>query len=255
MNDAPRTVLIAGASGLIGTELATQLRAAGHTVLSLVRGEPRDDTQFTWIPSAGVVDTTLFDRADVVVNLSGASLGRLPWTRGYKREIVDSRVDATRTLVAGMRADRVARHQLRGDCGGGVRMHPARDVDRRQLGQLAAGIVDQFAPFAREFGALGIRLRADRDIFARRHRHGAGDEPGYAGDQNAAAGGLGGGNPNDQAGGGQDAVIGAEHGGAQPADPLDRVAFGMEAQPAHGAFCKHIWYGATEARATKTPIR
>jgi len=104
MNDAPRTVLIAGASGLIGTELATQLRAAGHTVLSLVRGEPRDDTQFTWIPSAGVVDTTLFDRADVVVNLSGASLGRLPWTRGYKREIVGSRVDATRTLVAGMRA-------------------------------------------------------------------------------------------------------------------------------------------------------
>lgn len=104
MNDAPRTVLIAGASGLIGTELSTQLRAAGHTVLSLVRGEPRDDTQFTWIPSAGVVDTTLFDRADVVVNLSGASLGRLPWTRGYKREIVGSRVDATRTLVAGMRA-------------------------------------------------------------------------------------------------------------------------------------------------------
>ncbi|MCJ0699959.1 TIGR01777 family oxidoreductase [Frigoribacterium faeni] len=104
MNDAPRTVLIAGASGLIGTELSTQLRAAGHTVLALVRGEPRDDTQFTWIPSAGVVDTTLFDRADVVVNLSGASLGRLPWTRGYKREIVGSRVDATRTLVAGMRA-------------------------------------------------------------------------------------------------------------------------------------------------------
>lgn len=103
MNDAPRTVLIAGASGLIGTELSTQLRAAGHTVLSLVRGEPRDDTQFTWIPSAGVVDTTLFDRADVVVNLSGASLGRLPWTRGYKRQIVGSRVDATRTLVAGMR--------------------------------------------------------------------------------------------------------------------------------------------------------
>jgi uncharacterized protein (TIGR01777 family) len=104
MNDAPRTVLVAGASGLIGTELGTQLRAAGHTVLSLVRGEPRDESQFTWIPSAGVIDTTLLDRADVVVNLSGASLGRLPWTHGYKKRIVGSRVDATRTLVAGMRA-------------------------------------------------------------------------------------------------------------------------------------------------------
>lgn len=104
MTDAPRTVLIAGASGLIGTELTSQLRAAGHAVLSLVRGEPRDDTQFTWVPSAGIVDRTLLERADVVVNLAGASLGRLPWTPGYKKQIVASRVDSTRTLVAGMRA-------------------------------------------------------------------------------------------------------------------------------------------------------
>ncbi|MEN9620631.1 MAG: hypothetical protein RL499_824, partial [Actinomycetota bacterium] len=39
--EKPLRVLIAGASGLIGTELQRQLRAEGHTVLTLVRRTPR----------------------------------------------------------------------------------------------------------------------------------------------------------------------------------------------------------------------
>jgi uncharacterized protein (TIGR01777 family) len=96
------TVLVSGASGLVGTELRRQLVAAGHSVVSLVRREARDAGEATWVPAAGIIDRTLLDRADAVVNLSGASLGRLPWTSGYKREIRDSRVTATATLAHGM---------------------------------------------------------------------------------------------------------------------------------------------------------
>ncbi|ROP73105.1 hypothetical protein EDF18_3073 [Frigoribacterium sp. PhB107] len=96
------TVLVSGASGLVGTELRRQLVAAGHTVVALVRREARDEGEATWVPAAGIVDRTLLDRADAVVNLSGASLGRLPWTAAYKREIRDSRVTATATLAHGM---------------------------------------------------------------------------------------------------------------------------------------------------------
>ena len=43
------------------------------------------------------------DRGDAVVNLSGASLSRLPWTAGYKRQILASRLEATHTLADAMR--------------------------------------------------------------------------------------------------------------------------------------------------------
>ncbi|ROQ38186.1 hypothetical protein EDF46_1812 [Frondihabitans sp. PhB188] len=96
------TVLIAGASGLIGTEVAKQARAKGHTVLTLVRRPTTNRDEFTWSPQAGILDYNLLDRADAVINLSGASLSKLPWTRSYKDEIRQSRVDATHTLADAM---------------------------------------------------------------------------------------------------------------------------------------------------------
>ena len=100
----PRTVLVAGASGFIGTELCRQLTADGHTVVRLVRRAPRRDDEFVWSPTEGTVDAAAIARADAVVNLAGATTGRLPWTPGYKREILRSRVDGTATL-----ADAIAR--------------------------------------------------------------------------------------------------------------------------------------------------
>jgi uncharacterized protein (TIGR01777 family) len=37
---------------------------------------------------------------DAVVNLAGATTGRIPWTKNYKKQIVDSRINSTKTLVA-----------------------------------------------------------------------------------------------------------------------------------------------------------
>lgn len=97
------TVLVSGASGLIGSELTRQLEAKGHEVLKLVRRPTTKPDEFTWSPQAGILDYNLLDRADAVVNLSGASLSKLPWTAKYKHEILDSRVDATRTLAQAMK--------------------------------------------------------------------------------------------------------------------------------------------------------
>ncbi|MCU1529088.1 MAG: nucleoside-diphosphate sugar epimerase [Frondihabitans sp.] len=98
----PLTVLVSGASGMIGTELCRQLEAAGHEVLKLVRRPTTNPGEFTWSPQAGILDYNLLDRADAVVNLSGASLSKLPWTAKYKREILASRVSATRTIAEAM---------------------------------------------------------------------------------------------------------------------------------------------------------
>ncbi|MDO7881700.1 TIGR01777 family oxidoreductase [Antiquaquibacter soli] len=92
-------ILVSGASGFIGTELCRQLEADGRTVLRLVRREPASPDEFRWSPDEGTIDPRALEAADAVVNLSGASTGRLPWTASYKREILYSRVNATRTLA------------------------------------------------------------------------------------------------------------------------------------------------------------
>jgi uncharacterized protein len=99
-------VLIAGASGFIGTALIERLTADGHEVVSLVRRRAQGPDEASWSPAAGIIDFTVMDRVDAVVNLSGASLARLPWTKTYRGEINDSRVTATRTLADAMRKAR-----------------------------------------------------------------------------------------------------------------------------------------------------
>jgi len=96
-------VLISGASGLIGSELTRQLEAAGHTVLRLVRRPPRSRAELRWDPATLTLDPAALDGVDAVINLSGASIGRLPWTKSYRRQIMESRVQATRTLTDAMR--------------------------------------------------------------------------------------------------------------------------------------------------------
>lgn len=98
----PLTILVAGASGFIGRELTRQLVEDGHEVLSLVRRQPKNAGEINWAPSAHMLDSSVMDDVDAVINLSGASIGRLPWTKGYKKQILDSRVQATRTLVEAM---------------------------------------------------------------------------------------------------------------------------------------------------------
>lgn len=112
-------VLVAGASGFIGRELVRQLEAGGHTVLRLGRGVPRAADEFRWDPATLAIDPAAIEGADAVVNLAGASTGRIPWTRGYKREILYSRVHATQTLAEAMeRAEDPPRVLLNGSAVG-----------------------------------------------------------------------------------------------------------------------------------------
>jgi uncharacterized protein (TIGR01777 family) len=97
-------VLVAGASGFIGTELCSQLAEDGHTVVKLVRRTPAVENEFGWSPDDHVIDERALKGVDVVVNLAGASVGRIPWSRRYKGEILYSRVNATTTLAESMAA-------------------------------------------------------------------------------------------------------------------------------------------------------
>lgn len=97
-------VLISGASGLVGTEVIRQLEAEGHEALRLVRRKPTSPKEVEWNPVAGYIQEGIMETIDAVVNMAGATTGKIPWTAKYKEEIVSSRLDSTRTLVKAMAA-------------------------------------------------------------------------------------------------------------------------------------------------------
>lgn len=96
-------VVIAGASGFVGTALTARLRSDGHEVTRLVRRRAEQGDEVTWSPANGIIDFTIMDRADAVVNLSGESISKIPWTKRRRAEILSSRVSATRSLADAMR--------------------------------------------------------------------------------------------------------------------------------------------------------
>lgn len=95
-------VLVTGATGLIGTEVIRQLKARGDEVITMVRRTPANETQREWQPDRGYLQPGTLDGVDAVVNLAGATTGKLPWTKKYKDELIWSRVRATELLVAAM---------------------------------------------------------------------------------------------------------------------------------------------------------
>lgn len=96
-----RRILISGASGLIGTQLAALLANAGQEVGRLVRS-PDDGyavgAAIPWRPGAPL-NPEVLDGVDAVINLSGHTIGGR-FTEANKKAILQSRLDSTSTLAA-----------------------------------------------------------------------------------------------------------------------------------------------------------
>ncbi len=97
-------IAVTGASGLIGSALVPHLRAGGHEVVRLVRRPTSAADEISWDPTTGSVDLVRLAGTDAVVHLAGAGVGDHRWTDDYKREILDSRVNGTATIVRAITA-------------------------------------------------------------------------------------------------------------------------------------------------------
>ncbi|RRD28913.1 TIGR01777 family oxidoreductase [Actinomyces bowdenii] len=92
------TVAIAGASGLIGTQLAAALASGGHRVVPMVRAARAGEGRIAWDPAAGRLDPADLEGVDAVVNLAGRTIGTRMTARA-RREILSSRVSSA-ALIA-----------------------------------------------------------------------------------------------------------------------------------------------------------
>ena len=98
-------VVIAGGSGFLGSALTAALRAQGDEVTVLSREGGSGAGAVSWQPdgSTGAWARTL-EGAGAVVNLAGAGIADKRWTPERKRQLEDSRILSTRSLIAGVRA-------------------------------------------------------------------------------------------------------------------------------------------------------
>lgn len=96
-------VVVAGGSGFLGGALRKALLADGHAVANLTRRTtPHAADDITWVPNGTAAGPWVqaIDGVDAVVNLAGEGIADARWSESRKRALVDSRLAATRSLVA-----------------------------------------------------------------------------------------------------------------------------------------------------------
>lgn len=151
---APRlTVAVTGASGLIGQQLMAFLSTGGHVARAVKR-------------KGAQLDPTALDGVDAVVHLAGAGVADERWTDARKRELIESRVDYTRQLVAALsRLDRKPKVLVGGsaigvygDRGDEVLTEDSSPGGREGPAGFLAGLCVDWEAAADEAKALGIRV-------------------------------------------------------------------------------------------------
>ena len=90
-------VLIAGASGLVGSALIPALETEGAEVTRLVR-TPAGAREIEWHPNNDQLDASTLEGFGAIINLAGENIAAGRWTDDQKRKIRDSRVNGTHLL-------------------------------------------------------------------------------------------------------------------------------------------------------------
>ena len=91
-------ILVTGGTGFIGQALLPALEQSGHTILLLSRQSAPFDGRYESV--TGLAEVRDDAEIGAIINLSGASMAGRRWTTRYKRELIDSRLETTRALVA-----------------------------------------------------------------------------------------------------------------------------------------------------------
>lgn len=94
-------ILITGGTGMIGKAIAKTLQNKNHEVCFLGRKAGLSDgiKVFCWDLKKKFIEETAFENVDFIIHLAGANLSAKKWTSDFKKEIYDSRIKGTQTLI------------------------------------------------------------------------------------------------------------------------------------------------------------
>ncbi|NRD22947.1 TIGR01777 family protein [Winogradskyella litoriviva] len=96
------TVLITGATGLIGQEIVKKCHTEGINVHYLTTSKSKLSTEdnykgFYWNPNNNEIDHNCFEGVSAIINMVGASISKR-WTEDYKTQILESRTKTAKLL-------------------------------------------------------------------------------------------------------------------------------------------------------------
>lgn len=108
------TVLITGATGLIGQKIVKLCHAEGISVHYLTTSKSKLTTEdnykgFYWNPNKNEIDHKCFEGVSSIINLVGATISKR-WTEDYKKIILESR-----TKTAELLQDTIKKHNYKID--------------------------------------------------------------------------------------------------------------------------------------------
>jgi uncharacterized protein len=104
-----QTILITGGTGTIGKTLVNLLLQKGYHVIILTRKLPVNQSPSTglsyaiWDVRKQTIDMTAVQKADGIIHLAGAGVVDKKWTDAYKKEILESRTESSKLLIAALK--------------------------------------------------------------------------------------------------------------------------------------------------------
>jgi uncharacterized protein (TIGR01777 family) len=96
-------ILVAGATGAVGSSLVPQLLKNQHEIIVLGRDPAKITRTFNNAVTAitgSQLNTISPEDVDAIINLTGETISQLRWTENIKQRIMDSRILATNNLLA-----------------------------------------------------------------------------------------------------------------------------------------------------------
>ncbi len=102
-----QTILVTGASGLIGTKLCDELLNQGYSIHALTRGKKDGNERiryFSWDVDRQYIDEACLQGVSAIIHLAGENIAARPWTNAQKQRLVRSRTESIRLILQVLRA-------------------------------------------------------------------------------------------------------------------------------------------------------
>jgi len=161
-----KTVLITGATGLIGQEIVKVCHENNWSVHYLTTSKNKLSNQanyegFYWNPDTKEIDASCFYNVCVIINLAGASISKR-WTNTYKKEIISSRTNTVQLLFDTIRANNFPVKHIISTSAIGI--YPSSQINYYEedfnmiSGSFLGQVVEKWEEAVDPFSSLGIKV-------------------------------------------------------------------------------------------------
>ncbi len=158
------SILITGASGLVGSRLTELLLQKGYGVAHLGREKKSGNVpSFVWDVKKGTMDAKALEGVDTIIHLAGAGVADKRWTPERKREILESRTKSSDLLYQTLKNKKhsvktVVSASAIGIYGFGLDNTVVMTEDSKHGGDYLSNVVVEWEREVDQITSLGIRV-------------------------------------------------------------------------------------------------